>query len=338
MNSRLLIDAIIRQTTVLIAQLSTAAGIRSPLAQVADEVFVSLAREIEQQGLSRKVVADMFGMALRTYQRKVQRLEESRSRRGQTLWEAIFEHVSANTPIRRADIAIHFAQDDELAVSSVLMDLVTSGLLYTVGRGDTAVYGMSTDADRRALETEDSIETLALLLWGIVFRSPGMSTEELLKVAGASEPEVRGSLDRLIATGRITREGEGDEAKLNSSSFVIAENAAQGWEAAVFDHYQAVARAIAQKAKGRTSPSPATEHSGGATIHFGVFPGHPYEQRVLGLLRRFRDDVNTFWKEVASYNEQNQITEDMTTRVTFYFGQHVVALEERNAGAAVREQ
>jgi len=75
MTPRFLIDALVQQTTVLIAQLSTAAGFRSPLSHVADQVFLSLAQEIERQGVSRKVVADMFGLALRTYQRKVQRLE-----------------------------------------------------------------------------------------------------------------------------------------------------------------------------------------------------------------------------------------------------------------------
>jgi alpha-tubulin suppressor-like RCC1 family protein len=38
MHTSLLIDSIVRQTTVLIAHLSTAAGIRAPLAHVADEV------------------------------------------------------------------------------------------------------------------------------------------------------------------------------------------------------------------------------------------------------------------------------------------------------------
>lgn len=50
---RLLIDSIVRQTTVLIAQLSTAAGVRSPPSHLADEVFVSLAKEIDNQGLGQ---------------------------------------------------------------------------------------------------------------------------------------------------------------------------------------------------------------------------------------------------------------------------------------------
>ncbi len=77
MHTKLLIDSIMRQTTVLIAQLSATAGIRAPLSHLADEVFLSLSRELEEQGVSRKVVADMFGLALRTYQRRVQRLERA---------------------------------------------------------------------------------------------------------------------------------------------------------------------------------------------------------------------------------------------------------------------
>jgi hypothetical protein len=37
---------------VFIAQLSTVDGMRSPLAHVADEVFVSLVRELESQGVA----------------------------------------------------------------------------------------------------------------------------------------------------------------------------------------------------------------------------------------------------------------------------------------------
>jgi hypothetical protein len=39
MNLKLLIDGIVRQTTVLVAQLSTSAGVRAPLAHIANEVF-----------------------------------------------------------------------------------------------------------------------------------------------------------------------------------------------------------------------------------------------------------------------------------------------------------
>src|SRR6185295_9510551 len=116
MNGKLLIDAIVRQTTVLLAQLSTAAGIRAPLAHVADEVFLSLSREIEAQGVGRKVAADMFGMALRTYQKKVQRLTESATEREKTLWEVVLDLVTASGSISRRQILDRLSRDDEREV------------------------------------------------------------------------------------------------------------------------------------------------------------------------------------------------------------------------------
>ena len=96
LDIRLLIDQIVRQTTVLIAQLSTQAGVRAPLAPIADQVFLELTSEIERQGVGKKVVADMFGMSLRTYQRRVQRVAESVTVRDKTLWEAVLEYLETD--------------------------------------------------------------------------------------------------------------------------------------------------------------------------------------------------------------------------------------------------
>src|SRR6185369_747867 len=67
----------VRQTTVLIAQMATTAGARAPLAHTANSVFLDLARELKQQGLGSKVISDMFGLTLRAYDAKVARLTES---------------------------------------------------------------------------------------------------------------------------------------------------------------------------------------------------------------------------------------------------------------------
>lgn len=50
MRTQLLIDSIVRQTTVLIAQLATAGGFRAPLAHLAEQVFRDLARALHEQG------------------------------------------------------------------------------------------------------------------------------------------------------------------------------------------------------------------------------------------------------------------------------------------------
>ena len=54
MDYRILIDAIVRDTMVLIAQLSTASGARSALWHVADKVFLDLVHNLEAQGVVRR--------------------------------------------------------------------------------------------------------------------------------------------------------------------------------------------------------------------------------------------------------------------------------------------
>ena len=55
-----------------------------PLAHVANQVFLDLTQELHAQGVSRRVSADMFGLALRAYLRKIQRLRESTTDRGRS--------------------------------------------------------------------------------------------------------------------------------------------------------------------------------------------------------------------------------------------------------------
>ena len=90
MSGTLLIDSIVRQTTVLIASLATAAGSRHSLAHVANQVLANLVAELKAQGVGNKVIADMFGMALRTYHRRVRAVGESQTEHGRSIWEAVF--------------------------------------------------------------------------------------------------------------------------------------------------------------------------------------------------------------------------------------------------------
>src|SRR6187399_1436374 len=150
-SASLLIDEILRQTTILVAQISTSAGVRAPLSHIADRVFYELACEIEAQGVGRKVAADMFGMALRTYQKRVQRLRESQSFRERTLWEAILEYIESTGSVTRAQIDKRFARDPEEQRGAVLLDLQQNGLVYNTGRGEQSIFGPTTDADRRAM-------------------------------------------------------------------------------------------------------------------------------------------------------------------------------------------
>jgi len=328
-NSKLLIDAIVHQTTVLIAQLSTAAGIRAPLAHIADQVFVELSREIEAQGVSRKVAADMFGLAIRSYQKKVQRLTESVSVRDRTLWQAVIEELEKSGSASRRELLERFNRDDPVVVGSVLNDLVSSGLVYRTGSGDTSVFGVTVDRDLTRTVNEQRRESLIPIVWAVVCRSGGTNRAALREQLTVDESALDDALQALEADGRVTRVGVGDTATYSAATLLVPVDAEHGWEAAVFDHFQTVVRAIGTKVRRGLARATQADVNGGATLTFAVHDDHPDKEDVLGLLRRVRADVNELWSRVQRYNEQHPIPDGTATQVSFYFGQCVTSEDEK---------
>ena len=317
MDVKLLIDAIVRQTTVLIAQLSTSAGIRAPLSHIADQVFLDLAAEIEAQGVTRKVAADMFGLALRSYQKKVQRLTESATVRDRTLWEAMMDFLSEQGGVTRERLFERFRRDSAEDVAAVLNDLVGQGIVYSTGRGPTTVYGLSSDADRRRVVASSRLESAQALIWLSLYRQP-MTRRELLATLSLDAEEVDRAVDVLTREGRI----RDDRGKLRADTFLVPVGAARGWEVAVFDHFSAVARAIAAKVRRGAPKSDADDVIGGATLTFELSATHPLREEARGLLSRVRRDVNELWARVGEHNEAHPIQEQDKELVTFYFGQN----------------
>lgn len=329
MNTKLLIDAIVHQTTVLIAQLSTASGIRAPLAHVADQVFLELSREIEAQGVSRKVAADMFGLAIRTYQKKVQRLTESVTLRDQTLWQAALERIAENGVASRRELLAHFHGDEPVVVGSVLSDLVSSGLVFKTGFGESAVYGITQERDLARALREQGRQALMPVVWVVVYRSGTGITQAALREQLAVEDEaLADALRSLEAEGQVQRVGEGEGALYRAQTFVVPVDANHGWEAAVFDHFQAVVRAIGVKLRGGVARASASDVNGGATLGFDVHEQHPHYEETLGLLQRVRAEVNELWQRVEQHNAISPVPEDKKIEVSFYFGQCVTRAED----------
>ncbi len=319
------IDAIMRQTIVLIAQFSATAGIRAPLAHLADEVFLKLSEELESQGASRKLVADMFGMALRTYQRRVQRLRESATDQGKTLWQSVLEHLENERRASRRELLDRFRHDDPEAIAAVLNDLVQTGLASRSGSGAAALFTTTGEEERRVIAREGKLETAAALVWLDLCRHPNATSTELAARLRLDEEILAAAVDSLRAQGRITTRADG---RAVATSMSIPIGATAGWEAAVFDHFQAVAAAITTKLRQGNTRSALADTTGGATMTFEIAEGHPLAERVLGLLSRARVELNELWNEVEAHNAQHPIAEDNVRRVTFYFGQYVETPEE----------
>lgn len=333
MDIRLLIDQIVRQTTVLIAQLSTQAGVRAPLATIADQVFLELTSEIERQGVGKKVVADMFGMSLRTYQRRVQRVAESVTVRDKTLWEAVLEYLETDGGRTREEVIERFRYDGEENVAAVVNDLVRSGGVYRVGRGERTIYGVTPEADLRKFVAEDGVSALAELLRVQLYRSGPSTADDLAKALRLDDQAVADALDRLVGDGEVRVDADGLAV---CEACMIPVGASAGWEAAVFDHYQALAKAVANKLRTIGAESRFHDRVGGATLSFDISEHHPEAEVVLGLLEKVRADLNEVWDRVVALESEQPVPEEEKIKVTFYFGQNVEFLGEDADAQLVR--
>lgn len=281
MNVKILIDSVVRQTTVLIAQLATTGGVRAPLAHIANQVFWELSRELETQGVSRKVSADMFGMALRTYLRRIQWLSESRSDRGRTLWEAVLDYLGEGKLVSRQRILQRFAEDDEAVVKGVLHDLVESGLLLCSGSGAQICYRATTRAERVQLSEVADGSGLEELLWAYVYREGPVAPEALQQFVASEPRRLHQALQRLIESNRVELKQSAEGPRYVAASLEVLLHAPVGWEAAVYDDYQAVVRTICQRLLESTSndaqsvAAPTPHRVGGSTFTFDVWSLSP---------------------------------------------------------------
>lgn len=323
MNVNLLIDAIVRQTVILIAQLATTAGARAPLAHVANEVFLSLINELKSQGLGHKVIADMFGLALRTYHSKVRRLSESATERGRSLWEAILTYIVERDVVLRTDILRRFHRDDEQTVRSVLSDLVDTGLVFKTGRGDRTAYRAASDEELRQVIADDPAEGVAAMVQVGVHRLQPATRDAVLKLVPMPDEDLDRALARLVADGRVRAVEVEGETLYDCELCVIPYGTSVGWEAAVFDHYQALVTALVTKLSMGTTRALPRDAVGGSTWGLDVYDGHPLEEEAMALLSTVRQLASDLRARVDAHNATVALADRPMRRIIFYAGQSV---------------
>jgi hypothetical protein len=320
MNVQILIHSVVQQTMVFIAQLATAGGVRTPLAQVANQALLELITELQNQGLKKNVIADMFGMSLRTYHRRVRELSQSRSVEGRTVWEALLEFIREREPVAQTEISRRFANDEREVVAGVLNDLVNTGIAYRSGRGAYAVYRAAAATDFLAADEEQRTLANEYLVWQAVYRGRPIAGEQVVSATGLPEAAVSQALDRLLADGRVCEVG-GEKALYTSDRLDVPVGQTQGWEAAVFDHFQAMVGAIASKLSNGEGRAEQADVIGGATYSLDLWPGHPLAAEARGTLSQVRRTMEDLRARIDRVNQAS--ARPRTEQVIFYMGQYV---------------
>jgi hypothetical protein len=312
MNTQLLIDAVVQQTVVFIAHLATAGGVRAPLVHVANQMFLELSRELGNQGVSKKVIADMFGMALRTYHRRVRELEASRTDSGRTLWEAVLGYLREREPVAAQELSQRFRNDDPEILSGVLNDLVGSGLVYRTGRGDAALYRAAPESDLGLGDEQRASAAYEYLTWLTVYRHGPLDLATVARLSRLDAVGCEKALERLASAGRVRIEQGTSGTRYVSGEFAVQLGTSRGWEAAVLDHFQAMVTAISSKIlTGRARSS---------------------EQDVVGVRR----EVEDLRVRVDAHNA-GAAPGPRAKRVVYYMGQYVRDDESRDVAAGMPE-
>jgi len=188
-----------------------------------------------------------------------------------------------------------------------------------------ARYALTSERERERLLADADHDSLLNFAWLAIYR--GAATEvEVADSLRKSPAQARAIIEELIASGRVERRAH--DRALVASTLTIPVGSEQGWEAAVLDHFRAVANAIANKVRQGRSRSDFSDVIGGGTLSFDLEPGHPFEQRVTGLLDRVRKDVNALFAEVSTFNRNHTFDDERRFRVWFYFGQNVERPED----------
>lgn len=324
MNPSVLIDLIVSQLTVLIAQIATRSGMRLPLARVADEVFANLVRELQDQGVPQKVIADMFGLALRGYQARVRRLEVRQEDEERTLSMRVLRQIDASRRITRANLHAQFEEADEATLRSVLRDLVDSGVVYVGGKRDNPLY-ISASYDEDASEDERRRTSMQDMLVVCLYRGGEATVEELAQRLKCDTDDIRDALDDLMEESRVQCvRDEDNQRKYVAKTYHVRANggAGAGWEAAVFDHVQAMSATIIQSLR-LSGDNPRRVLVGGGTYSFDVWEKHPLYGEVTALLSETRARASSLRERVQAHNHVHGL-DTSVTRVSFYCGQNLV--------------
>lgn len=315
MELRRLIDGVVKEFATLLVALAIRGGRRESLAGIDHVFFEALARELEARGVPRKVAADMLGLGLRSYQKKLQRIK-TQTESGPSLWQRITAFVAEREVCSRGDISDVFVHEDPAVLASVLADLVSTGLLAARDVGGSMRYEVT-----RGLAAPVDEETADVLVWGELFRRAS-TTDELEDRLPLPPPEIRNALGRLEAAHHVRCHHDGVYV---SDRLHIQQGQGEGWTEAVYDHIRCVTSALVTKLTGK----PSSARASGLTFSFDLHADHPLRAELVERLSDVRTELKGLWQRVAGYNERERTRQVVfSEKLEVYLGENLRANHE----------
>src|SRR5690606_35974030 len=158
------------------------------------------------------------------------------------------------------------------------------------------------------------------LVWLCVYREGPISRADIEQQVRGTAEQCQSALDRLLAEGRIERQGEGTDSTYTSPRLEIPLGQSLGWEAAVLDHFQAMVTAVVTKLRQGSSSTGLGDLVGGSTWTLEVSSDHPLREEAASTLARLRSQVEELRERIDAYNAESA-PNGARERIIVYVGQ-----------------
>ena len=324
MNFSNLVERMVPLMAELFATLKANDPLRMDFADIAHKTLLDIVEVLRDEGVTQEVIAESLGLTISGFYKKVRELREvyedtSGSRRAApSLIEAVYAWVSENAttiePISHAAIRTRFKATPKERLNAVLRYLVQFNLLSASGHGERRQFRIVP----RQVSSEATYHDLMVMLYreGPLTLDQMATTLELLpSMCDAHLETMReaGCLEETIAPDGTRR--------FRATRYHVPVDTPDGFEAALFDHFSAVSRAMCQKVRLARYSASSHERIGGATYAFDVPVDSPEYAEISAFLSETRGRLEGWLEAVQKYEVRGP--EEQRARITCYAGQMI---------------
>ncbi len=319
---------LVERMVPLVAELFATLAARDPLrmrfADIANKTLLDMVGVLQSEGVSQEAVAASLGLTIGGFRARMRKLREVSDEMGarhgpRTLLERVFSEVAAKEdagrPATYDALTTQFRGIKEDSLRGVLHFLVTSGLLSVSGRGRSKEYRVVVRRGARTSRYTDTVVTL--------YREGPLSLDVLCARLGLGPTEAKQHIERLRSAGFLDESTIEGELRYRATDYHVPLGGAEGFEAALYDHFGAVIRAITKKVRlGRLRAS-SNDLTGGSTFSFDLSPDDPLWEQVTSFLSEQRPRLDGWLSEARKLAAARPSGGAPRQKITIYIGQLV---------------
>lgn len=320
-----LVERMVPLVAELFATLKANDPLRMDFAAIGQKTLLDIVGVLRQEGLTNDEIAASLDLSIAGFYKRVRELRETYSpvggRRRTTLWERVYEHVLAKTggsprkAVRYAQIQASFGSVGDERLRSTLRFLVRYGLLTVTGSAQQPEYRIVPRDEEPGASYHAVVVTL--------YRDGPLSLAELAARLEGTEDECLAHIETLRGAGKLVEvEAEGEPVRYRATGYHIEPETEEGFQAALWDHFHTVVRAICRKVRMRSHLAQLRDVDGGTTFSFDIPADHPLYGEVSGFLAETRVRMEDWLTRVQALDAATP-PEVPRARVTIYTGQMV---------------